>query len=121
MNIPHLLRFRTDTVLSRQLFTDLQMDRILSEETIAVLQKPCSKDQILLQQEVFGLLDNPVWQEKIKYLYTALRDEERVMFLWREAEIPLERYHLRASLFSSHIPKIVNVNIRPIIFRFNTV
>lgn len=103
MNMPHLLKYGNETILLHQLFDDLQMDRILSEETIAVLQKPCSKEEILCRQEVFELLDNPVWQEKIKYLYTALRDEERVMFLWRESEIPLERYHLRASLFSSHI------------------
>ncbi len=103
MNTPRLLQHTGETSLPRQIFTDLQLDAFLQPETVTVLQEPCGKEEILCRQELFRLLEDVFFHEKILCLFTALREEERILFLLRENITPLERYHLYADLYTVHI------------------
>ncbi len=103
MNVPRLLRYENESILSRRIFTDLQLDSILREQVISVLQKPCVKEEILCRQEIFAQLGNSDSYEKMQSLFSLLRDEERILSLIRESNVPLERYHLKALLLEVHI------------------
>jgi len=100
---PHLLQYSNGTVLSRQLFADLQAERILSEAAIAVLQKPCDAREILRRQELFRLLENGEITARVEGCLSALQELSRVLTLWKDAEIATDRYHLLARVLRAYV------------------
>lgn len=44
---PKLLNNDATVLLPRDLFSDLQLDKILSEQAVSVLQKPCGQSEIV--------------------------------------------------------------------------
>ena len=57
-NAPRLINNRFTTLLPNTLFSDLQLDKILSSQAIAVLQSPCNQNEIVCRNELFALLDD---------------------------------------------------------------
>ena len=58
MSAPRLLRNSKSILLSNTLFKDLQLEKILSASTIAVLSRPCTQKEIIERNELFVLLEN---------------------------------------------------------------
>ena len=89
---PRLLNsFETD-ILPDKLFSDLQLDKILSAQTIAVLQKKCERDEIVRRNELFALLDKDENEARIENTLAVLNDGERALRLLGCANIPLDKY-----------------------------
>ena len=79
---PLLLKSDCKAEFSRQMFTDINLDKLISEASVKILQSPCGKDEILLRQEFFTVLNN---SEKYKCgINREYRTFERIM---REALI----------------------------------
>ena len=57
INAPRLLNSNNQVLLANMLFGDLQLDKLLSVQTIAVLQRPCERSEIVRRNELFLLLD----------------------------------------------------------------
>ena len=56
-NAPRLLNYNNNAIIAAELFSDFQIDKILSAQTIAVLQHPCTKNEIASRNEIFVLLE----------------------------------------------------------------
>jgi len=103
MNMPHLLKYGNETTLSHQLFNDLQMNRILSEETIAVLRHPCETSEIARRNELFRLLEKSENMAHVENTLSVLCAAERALYLLKDAKIPLDIYYRQAELFESYL------------------
>ena len=99
---PRLLSSGT-MLLPRQLFADLQIEKILSAHAISVLQNPCEKQEIARRQELFVLLESDAVLEKVKRCLSALVETERAIGLWKDAKTAIDRYHLQANVISAYI------------------
>ena len=55
INAPRLINNRFTTLLPNTLFSDLQLDKILSSQAIAVLQHPCEPGEIVNGMEIDSL------------------------------------------------------------------
>lgn len=91
VNTPRLIKNNTNT-LRKDVFTDLQLDKILSEHTVSVLSSPCEKDQLPLRNELFELLDKE-GTSRLESILTALTKCERVLRLKEEERLPLDRFY----------------------------
>ena len=103
IHAPRLINnFRTN-LLSDSLFSDLQIDKILSSQSIAVLQHPCESSEIMRRNELFLLLDK---SENVAHVEDTLSDlcaTERALYLLNDAKIPLDIYYRQAELFESYL------------------
>lgn len=102
MNAPRLLNKR-NTDLPRSLFSDLQLDKLLSAQAIAVLQHPCESDEIMRRNELFLLLDKCENAARLEHTLSALRATERALLLYKDAKLPLDTYHRQAEVLESYI------------------
>lgn len=100
---PKLWNHSREMVLPRQLFADLQAERIVSEAAIAVLQKPCDEREILRRQELFSLLEDSAITARVEGCLSALQELSRVLALWKGAEIATDRYHLMARVLHAYV------------------
>ena len=103
ITVPRLLDKCDTTVLPNALFSDLQLDKILSAQTISVLQNPCEKSEIVCRNELFALLDDGENFLRTEALLSTLLTTERVLHLLNDAKIPLDRYYRGAEMLGSYI------------------
>lgn len=99
---PGLLNRETEYSLPNQLFVDLQLNRILSSSDLKVLQAPCGKSEILRRQELFLALKKDDCRTKINNCLSLLTTYQRTLVAWRDAKIPLDRYHLHLSVLREY-------------------
>ena len=100
---PRLINnFRTIS-LPNTLFSDLQLDKILSAQAIAVLQHPCEPDEIVKRNELFLLLDKSENVTILEDTLSVLFATERALFLLKETKITLDTYYRQAELFESYL------------------
>ena len=103
IHAPRLINnFRTN-LLPDSLFSDLQIDKILSSQSIAVLQHPCESSEIMRRNELFLLLDKSENVAHVENTLSALCATERTQYLLKDAKIPLDIYYRQAELFESYL------------------
>lgn len=102
-NIPRLLNYKDGCTLQRQLFSDIQVDGLLSDYAVAVLQRPCDKEEILRRQELFRVLEDDTSRQQIYQCLDILKDHRRAVQSMREAIIPLEQLRFRQKALLSYI------------------
>ena len=100
---PRLLNSSNTFSLPNTLFSDLQIDKILSSQSIAVLQHPCEPSEIVRRNELFLLLDNSDNVAHVENTLSALCATERALYLLNDAKIPLDIYCRQAELFESYL------------------
>lgn len=100
---PRLLYKSNTTVLPNTLFSDLQLDKILSTQAIAVLQHPCELSEIVRRNELFTFLDDEENLLHVEELLSFLLTTESALYLLRDAKIPFDRYYRQEELFESYI------------------
>ena len=103
INAPRLINNRFTTLLPNTLFSDLQLDKILSPQAIAVLQHLCEPSEIMRRNELFLLLDKSENVAHVENTLSALCATERALYLLKEAKIPLDIYYRQAELFESYL------------------
>lgn len=102
-SLPRLLNTKDTILLRRELFADLQINKILSEQAISVLQQPCGKNEIVRRTELFGLLESSEYLNRIETVLSALSDAERSLHLLQEEKIPLYRYYRYGEVFEFYV------------------
>ena len=100
ITVPRLLDKCDTTILPKTLFSDLQLDKILSAQTIAVLQSPCDQNEIIGRNELFAVLDNEENFLRTEALLSTLLTTERALLLLNDAKISLDRYYRQAEMFA---------------------
>ncbi|MDD6878756.1 MAG: hypothetical protein PUD59_00795 [bacterium] len=100
---PRLIHKCNTTVLPKTLFSDLQLDKILSAQTMAVLQNPCNQNEIMRRNELFALLDGEENLLQVEELLSTLLTIERALHLLNYAKIPLDRYYRQAEMLEAYI------------------
>lgn len=103
INAPRLLNGNSTPSLPDTLFSDLQIDKILSSQSIAVLQHPCESSEIMRRNELFLLLDKSENVAHVENTLSALCATERALYLLKDAKIPLDIYYRQAELFESYL------------------
>ena len=103
INAPRLINNRFTTLLPNMLFSDLQIDKILSSQSIAVFQHPCEPSEIAHRNELFLLLDRRENVAHVENTLSVLCATERALFLLKETKIPLDRYYRQAELLESYL------------------
>ena len=102
-NAPRLINNRFTTLLPNTLFSDLQLDKILSPQAIAVLQHLCEPSEIMRRNELFLRLDQGENVTHVENTLSALCATERALYLLKDAKIPLDIYYRQAELFESYL------------------
>ena len=102
-NAPRLINNRFTTLLPNTLFSDLQLDKILSSQAIAVLQHPCEPGEIVRRNELFALLDDEENLLRVEELHSSLLATERTLHLLRDANISIDRYYRQAEMLEAYI------------------
>ncbi len=102
MNAPRLLNNR-NTDLPRSLFSDLQLDKILSAQAIAILKHPCEPSEIVRRNELFLLLDKSENAARLENTLSALCATERALLLYKDAKLPLDTYYRQAEVLEAYI------------------
>ena len=100
---PRLIHKCNTTVLPKTLFSDLQLDKILSAQTIAVLQSPCDQNEIVRRNELFTVLDYEKNLLQVEALLSSLLTTERTLLLLNDAKIPLDRYYRQVEMLEAYI------------------
>lgn len=102
---PKLLH--TDGIcLPSELLLDLQLDKLLSKQTLAVLRGVCDAREIARRNELFSLLDRPALTEKLEHALSVLRAHEKALELLRDADIPLERCYRQADVLHTYLASV---------------
>ena len=102
INAPRLLN-NSNTDLPRSLFSDLQLDKLLSAQAIAVLQHPCDYGEIVRRNELFLLLDKCENAARLENTLSALCATERALLLYKDAKLPLDTYYRQAEVLEAYI------------------
>lgn len=97
---PKLLNNDATVLLPRDLFSDLQLDKILSEQAVSVLQKPCGQSEIVHRNELFSMIDKEENLVQIEILLSTLFATEKALHLLKDAKIALDKYHRYAEVLS---------------------
>lgn len=100
---PLLLKSDCKTEIPRQMFSDINLDRLISEASVKILQSPCSKDEILLRQEFFTVLNNGEKYASVEKCLKILIEEERLFKSWNNAETEIEGYFLRKQALKAYV------------------
>ena len=103
INAPRLLNSSNKVLLPNTLFSDLQIVKILSSQSIAVLQHPCEQSEIVRRNELFLLLDQGENVAHVENTLSVLCATERALYLLKDAKIPLDIYYRQAELFESYL------------------
>ena len=103
INAPRLLNGNSTPSLPDTLFSDLQIDKILSPQAIAVLQHLCEPSEIMRRNELFLLLDNSNNVAHVENTLSVLCATERALYLLKDAKIKLDIYYRQAELFESYL------------------
>ena len=100
---PRLIHKCNTTVLPKTLFSDLRLDKILSAQTIAVLQSFCDQNEIVRRNELFAFLDDEDNLLRTEELLSTLHTTERALLLLNDAKIPLDRYYRHVEMLEAYI------------------
>jgi len=103
INAPRLLNNCHTYSLPNTLFSDLQLDKILSSQSIGVLQYPCEQDEIVHRNELFLLLDKSENVTRVENILSTLCATERALYLLKDARIRLDTYYRQVKLFESYL------------------
>jgi len=103
INAPRLIYKSNTTVLSNTLFSDLQLDKILSAQSIAVLQNPCEPSELVRRNELFLLLDKGENVARVENTISVLCATDRALYLLNNAKIPLDKYYRQVELLESYL------------------
>ena len=104
MNVaPRLLNYNNVTQLPSLLFSDLNLDKLLSAKAINVLQNPCSKSEIERRNELFALLDNEENFLLVQNSLTALSRAQKAFDLISSAKTAIDRYYRSTEAFECYI------------------
>ena len=103
ITIPRLLHQCNATALPDALFFDLQLDKILSTQTIAILQSSCDQNEIMRRNELFAKLDEKENLLRTEELLSSLFATERALYLLRDAKLLLDRYYRGAEMLEAYI------------------
>ena len=101
-DIPRLLR-GGERIWPRRLLCDLRLDRLVSETALAVLSRPCGREELAGRWELFTLLERASVRERVNAALSELVRLERALTLCREAGTALSRYHLCASALAHYL------------------
>ena len=100
---PLLLKSDCKSEFSRQMFTDINLDKLISEASVKILQSPCGKDEILLRQEFFTVLNNSEKYASVEKCLKILIEEERLFKAWNNAETETESYFLKKQALEAYV------------------
>ncbi|MBE6694273.1 MAG: hypothetical protein E7589_05880 [Ruminococcaceae bacterium] len=100
---PRLLNYSHTDSLPHELFSDLQLDKVLSTQAISVLQQPCGEREILRRAELFGILENAENLNRIEMALSVLSAAERSLYLLNGAKVPLDRYNRYAEVLVDYV------------------
>lgn len=100
---PKLLHHTGEQRFPPSLAHDLQMDKIFSANTIAVLNHTCSTTEIRRRQQLFSSPRRWEIMQTIGICMSALNTQARALSCWRRAKLPLERSYLLPHVFSAYI------------------
>lgn len=93
IDTPKLLNNSNTALLPSTVFSDLQLNKILTVQTIDVLAHPCGTSEMERRNELFALLDEDEGYARIENALSVLTSAERALTLLKEAKIPLDRYY----------------------------
>lgn len=97
-NAPVLLTRENTDVVAIHVFSDLQLDKILSEQAISILQQPCTAREITRRQQIFKSLEMADNRVMLESALAALQSAERAFQLLNTASNALEKYYRYADL-----------------------
>lgn len=103
IHTPRLINDCRTISLPNALFGDLQIDKILSSQSIAVLQHPCEPSEIVRRNELFHLLDKGENVAHVENTLSVLCATERALYLLKDAKIPLDIYYRQAEMLGSYV------------------
>lgn len=103
INAPRLLNNCHTISLPNTLFSDLLLDKILSPQSIAVLQHPCEQGEIVRRNELFLLLDKRENVTHVENILSVLCTTDRAWYLLKDVKIPLATYYRQVELFESYL------------------
>ena len=102
-NAPRILNVCPTEPLPGELFSDLQLEKLVSKQTLSILQNPCTEAEILRRNEIFTALSQESSVAKLEQTLSLLSDVGRNLRLLNEATLPLEKYHRKAELIRAYL------------------
>lgn len=102
MGVISMLSGDNNRMYDRALFTDLQLDKILSDRTIRILRTPCPEAMIELRQSLFVSMDDPQFSEQLNDFRNALLILSGFVTRWGEARADLEKNCIHLHAISSY-------------------
>ncbi len=100
---PRLIQSSDKALLPSAVFSDLRLDRILSAQTISVLEHPCGQSEILRRNELFSLLDTDENLLRTEELLSVLSEADRALRLLNDTEIPMDRFYRQTEVLKSYL------------------
>ncbi len=98
MNAPTLLCGDRQYSIPFATVSDMQLTKLLSDDTCHMLTHPCGGDVILLRQELFRLLDNECVRDKMSDFAEKLRALSKLRSQYKHASVGSEKLFLLAAL-----------------------
>lgn len=99
---PRLLHNNNTVSLQDPLFSDLQIDKLLSASAISVLKCPCEKSELAKRNELFALLDDNGNLERVKRVLSVLLAMDKALCLLRDSKLSLDRYYRYAEVLEAY-------------------
>lgn len=107
---PQFLYARSNAVIERQVFIDLRLSAVLSEETLEILAHPVSSDEIASRQAVFLRLEDEAFCVRFDACRSSLLDLKKALELYGDSVVPLQKYHLFALLLQAHFDAVAHLS-----------
>ncbi len=102
MPAPRLLYNSKNKILSEELFSDLNVDKIFSENTLEILKCKCDKDEILRRQEVFSGLFDLNSYSKVEKCFDTLKRFSKSYELFKSSQAVPEKLYLNKKLLLNY-------------------
>ena len=102
-NLPSFLGSPRKTEISRKVFSDLQLDTLLSDAARKILSAPCEKKDILLRQEFFSYVLNDEDLARIKEVISLLNSYRVAFDTYDVSKMQGEKYYLFVRLLESFL------------------
>lgn len=77
--------------IPKAVFSDISLDKLLSESDLAVLPHICAPEDISARQEIFKLLEDGTFYDWLQQLYLNLKYLDKSKFLFENASHEVER------------------------------
>ena len=102
-SLPSFLGNPRKTEIQRKIFTDLQLDSLLSDAARKILSSPCEEKDILLRQEFFSYVLNDEDHSKIKGVISLLNSYRVAFDTYEVSKLQGEKYHLFVRLLEAFL------------------